>query len=518
MVLYYTATFYQLLCCIVHKQKYHKGEKAILAVDNHLMSTCTYLNNIVQSCLFDELYALPYLPIKDDNIKVISLKADEIINQLPYKLAEFDNIYVSAAHFWFGIYLAESDITFSMFEECNGILSSLEKLRENVRNTSIYQDKYADALGLYDGSSPLTENIYCSDNNDECVLDNPKVIIFNLMEELVKAPNELRTKICSIFTGDLELDWPENATLILTQHFANLNIMDWEEQKDIYRFLIDYFTEPDTKIIFKPHPADIMDYENIFTESEVFRTRIPSELLPFLCRNMPQSIITVSSTAINLIGNLFKRCISFDFLYEQDYPITHGYYLLLKQTAIYADYGYSFYTYGVHELLLDNLNNYSDLPNRKLNHLESLAEFEILPPKKLLFMDDFYSAPDRQCINKVLLNLSPEDIIIFFNSKYLYFFYDITNESLMENLIPIEVKSSKEEQLRTIYAYSKGGVNIMSNTYKKLHCEDCTVYTEMFQDDKLKIKVLEGILKATEERLRFYLSREQELLEKLEEK
>ena len=126
-----------------------------------------------------------------------------------------------------------------------------------------------------------------------------------------------------------------NSCLLLTQHFANLNIISWSQQKEIYSIIIDYFTDNNTQLIIKTHPADVMDYENIFKKALIIRDSLPSELLPFLFKVLPNSIITVSSTAINLIGEFFKDVYKRQFTYLRG---CEGEYIIFLENFILAQH------------------------------------------------------------------------------------------------------------------------------------------------------------------------------------
>ena len=69
--------------------------------------------------------------------------------------------------------------------------------------------------------------------------------------------------------------------------------------------------------------------------------------------------------------------------------------------------------------------------------------------------------------------------------------------------------SKAKEIVGKYYVMSRKGLSNMVEVKKKLKYENSVVYTEMFKDEKLQVKVLEGMLRATEERLKFFLEKEE---------
>lgn len=133
MILYYADTFYQMIICYLIKEKFHKEEKSVLAANSYIIERCLNSKRLYE--LFDEVYGLKYLPVQildDDFIG----SAEEDLSVLPYKMDDFEDKYIAAAHTWIGVYLAEKKQKFNLIEESCGILSKIEKLRSNVKLTS----------------------------------------------------------------------------------------------------------------------------------------------------------------------------------------------------------------------------------------------------------------------------------------------------------------------------------------------------------------------------------------------
>ena len=67
--------------------------------------------------------------------------------------------------------------------------------------------------------------------------------------------------------------------ILLTQHFANLNMMSEEEQIRSYKLLRINVLQ-DVPLIIKKHPDDFLNYRKIFPDAECIKEIFPAELLP----------------------------------------------------------------------------------------------------------------------------------------------------------------------------------------------------------------------------------------------
>ncbi len=519
MILYYADTFYQMIICYLIKEKFHKEEKSVLAANSYIIERCLNSKRLYE--LFDEVYGLKYLPVQildDDFIG----SAEEDLSVLPYKMDDFEDKYIAAAHTWIGVYLAEKKQKFNLIEESCGILSKIEKLRSNVKLTSEQQDNLVEQMGLYDGTSEYIEHIYGSIKNNDEWLNNKKFVPISIQEELEQMPEAELKALLGVFTNEkISVDGNRDASVILTQHFANLGIMSWEEQKQIYSNLLDFFVGKESEVIIKPHPADIMPYEEIFDNVKVIKTIVPSEFLPYIFTQKPNKYLTVSSTAIDTIDTKNSEVIEFDFDYEKNYQVTASYYAALALCNKYVTAGYKMYQFMTFDKVMSNLCEYGvDLTRRKINVIEDVTTLEKRvsdDEKKIIFIDDVGDDFNEYYQN---LNVNKNTILIFINSNRKYSFLNGNRNKSWENMLKaVLVYKQKNEfklEVARLFIYSKENVDGMKNIKKPLVNEDTLLYTEMFDGEENKIKILEGIIKSTEKRLEFYIQREKELSELIE--
>ena len=98
--------------------------------------------------------------------------------------------------------------------------------------------------------------------------------------------------------------WTKAEAILLTQHFANLNMMSEEEQIRSYKLLRVNVLQ-DVPLIIKKHPDDFLNYRKIFPDAECIKEIFPAELLPYVFWHKPTSIYTFDSTSCENLGNHF---------------------------------------------------------------------------------------------------------------------------------------------------------------------------------------------------------------------
>lgn len=511
MILYYVASQYQLLQALVHKNKYHKDCDAVLTGRAIGLSL---INKIKQLNYFVDIIEFPYIRFIDDYKKRIE---KEYLPLLPCAFEKMDKVYLMASQDAFTFYFLDKHIHFSTFEEASGIFTHCDALRNNIRLINVEQDEMLNTHGIYDATNPLIDNIYCDFNSQVEGFFFDKAIDFNIMREL-QSLNDIRNDIINLFVSDID-SFPkseDNSCFLLTQHFANLNIMSWKEQEEIYKVFCDYFLYDYNKIIIKPHPSDNMYYDLLLPNAAMIKEKFPSEFLPFIYSDSPVCVSAVSSTSINLLSPYFNQSICLDNFFERHFHITHKYYTAIIAIKELLENGCTLHTYAADCTLLNALiKKYINYNAECVMHY-NIKELESLDSNSIVFIDDIKALPDDLiALSEDICRIadsSNSKLWLFINSAKQYIFYNYNYKNLWTNISPIEIakKSNANVEIDTIYLYTKGEREKMNVLNKELPNSDAEICASEFQGDKLQIKVLEGILAATEERLRFYIEKADE--------
>lgn len=530
MVLYHVVTYYQLLWVIVYHRTQKKDAKAVILMASSL-ETRLSKEIIIRLREFFEIHFFPYEQIKDHiNTKTI----DELVQKVEsrvielyekhigYDLAEFEEINIAGYHFYFSLLLLNKNIEFNVIEEAAGMLSRHDVLYSIVENLNPFQLKIALYNKLLYADHPLIQKRFCNVN---CQVDNFEGVNlshFDLMLEL-RQNTSLVKLLVEIFIGEFT-KYPnrKDSVLLLTQHFANLKILSFEEQALIYQYIIDYFFEG-KQLIIKPHPDDVMFYSKLFTDSYIIREKFPSELLPFVFEEIPDYVSTVSSTAIYSIASAFDNDIQFSNDTEKNFKLLNRYYVALMIFNRMHKLNY-LQCLNCDRDIIQNLLKYSDISNEnvELIYCNDINELDYDLPILIGDCDGDYFSEEN------LINHAEIKSIMILNCNYRY--NEVSQVQLDSNVvIPISVEKKRikldyfyaDEETEIFYYIStleenRKMVNDIS-LEKTLNYTGVQIKKEKLTESQIELMVTKGILKSTEMRLNFLLEKNKELTEEINE-
>lgn len=512
MVLYSVITTYHLLEALVHKIKFKRKTYSILLISKWLAEKYTHyeqLNKIFPKIvIFDAGKDYDFnnpITALDEYFSNLFIENDISINKIS-EINSFGNEHN------FGVYLACKKLKFNFWEEGNGAFGKIKEFEEHLLKIH-GKDKMncIKELKLIDGKNENVINRYCNvsllSNNDTDRIKN-----FDLQEELNLLDKNDRDLIIKFFVDEriINLIINEKSTLLLTEHLANLNILKWDEQVLMYQLLTDYMVNEN--IIIKPHPDDLMNYEDIFFNSIVLRKPFPAELLPFIWETNPKKIFTISSTSVDGLRKSFKNIFEFNLQYShnKEFYRIHKYYIAIL--LLLNKINKTIYIYGVNDIVLLNLLKIFQLEQVQIFRLNTIDEISNLKRNSILIIDDTMEFNDNLQVCSIL-NRKLNITICFINSQEDYVFYHPSYHDIWENIEIIEIEKRKIRddnvydnlQNEQIYIYSKEYIK-MEKFSKKLKYTGIEITAEMFEDDKKKIKILEAMLRASENRLLYYMN------------
>lgn len=515
MILYYALTTYHIQCCVLHKITVNRDKKAILLLSDIHKNSVAFLQRYKGSGIFDDVVILEESAINAAARKsgenhvpvshVISKACGSLKKILPFKQRDIDEYYLCPDHFPFGWYIIKNKIKYHCFEEGCGVLSDNEFMMSNLKR-NMTQYKIVKKLGC------LSENDYVSEiladkKAQKKGYENDKMTDFSVKGILMSLDESDLKKVFSFFGVKEKIKSNEKLSLILTQHMANLGIMPLDKQHLIYQLFADYFLNA-THIIVKPHPDDIAGrYKDIFTDADVLPFAMPSELLPFIIDKKLSTAIAANSTAVKSLGDFCDRMICFDNRIMSDFEHIHRYFTVIK--------------------LIENLNICKtvdvcadELLFSELAQSEK-ADFTVVVTDKnnlngkLCVVSDL-AFDDEEIINKSITGrlLQTEGTIIFLNENNRCLFFDGENTDVFRKIRPVIIKFTDKNGIavdeEVIHVYSNDE-NIIKNA-EQFNCEKELKYTgvkvninSISKNEAEKIKVLEGVLQATEQRLKEYI-------------
>lgn len=536
MVLYSVITTYQLLESIVHKLNYNKNEKAILMMSQWCASKYPWYKEL--TCFFEKVIIFEghytYSEALEDELNSYFGKLF-LENQI--EINNFNQIHLLGAEHAFGAYIFANQINNYFWEEGAGALSKKDSMLELFEKAHGYEKaNYQINSHLGDGETDFVIKRYYNRYFQFKDIDGDNLEHFDIAEELEKTDVKDREQLLEIFYGSEKIDSDHEYALLLTECFANLSIMSWEEQLLSYKYLVDFFLF-DYKLLVKPHPDDLMYYELEFSECEVIRKKFPAELLPFIFLNKPSVVATSSSTSIYGLRRQFENVLEFDFEFSHKkmFNRLNKYYIALAFADMYVKKGYKLGLLGVNTPIVDNFYSYNKIgTNDYLDCKDDTLSLEKKSENYVWIIDEIKKSDmNLGLISQRLEMLDEKDIVIFINSNEDFLFYDYNHKdcwldiNLIEvNTSPIDIKGDKisfagpsliERKEEQIYWYSKGVKNNMFKMKRELPNVGITVEGKTPNLQNMQKRILEGMLEATEKRLLYYIEHEKELKAELEE-
>ncbi len=538
MVLYSVITTYHLLEAIVHKNRCNESEKGVLFISDWLIKKYPWYLDL---CVFFEKVIVFRAGYQyDKNVREnLNTYFNGLFQKEGIDVAEIEELHVFGAEHAFGAYVFENEYKTCYWEEGAGALSKKDSMLEIFQKVhGPEKAKYQYEMHLGDGEQPFVEKRFYNKYFQLSEVEGDNLVHFDLAEELEQLNEKSRSKIIELFYGDDKIKVDMNSALLLTEHFANLAAMTWQEQAYLYRYLVDYFLQ-DYSILVKPHPDDVMPYEYMFENCKVIRKTFPAELLPFIFERKPVVVATSSSTSIYGMRSRFDKVLEFNFKFshEKQFYNLNRYFVALSCADEYVKKGWRLNLIGVNPVMVDNFTRFCGLCTEKYTDFGANIENVKGGAKgKNIWLVDEIDNPhgNAEKVSQWLNRLSGNDIVFFLNSDESFCFYDYNMKRIWKSISPIEIKTKglpemdnsvslggpqiNEDKSEMIYVYQKGGKFMLFGLKKELPNVGVSVEAQGFDCDKYQVKILEGMLEATEKRLLYYIEREKELLDELKEK
>lgn len=508
MVIYHVITSFHLLSCLIHKFYFHKEEAAILVIPDFMQDKIEIdrFDELIKKNVFEQVVIFPYRELGQDyeQVKKNAIDTfDEIFSGV--KLGG-QKIYVYGAHFYFTLGLVTHHIKYDVFEEASGAYTHQNILLDAVRNSNPVMEEICSRFNTLSYDNEWIEKVWIDYNAQEGDFKQNKTVHYDIMECFQKIDHAEKEVLYSFFRVP-QVSVDKKAVLLLTQHFMNLEIMTYDEQAELYKTYADSFLY-DQEIYIKPHPDDFMDYENYLKNCKVIKERFPIELLGLSKSPALSTLATVYSTAVYTIGKLFENVICLDMNYRETYKFFYQYYMGIKIIEqLFADdqcwicQGVGIDFKAMQEMLKCRCNlriEINDVRNAELSG------------KKIYLIGNCSGTDEQEIVAELLQHIGVKDIVIFLNLDEGGLGW-IRERKLLKNVVPIVGRINTRDydiwnqMERVIYIYvedEKRRQEIKSmSMHDEFHNLETVLDVEPIDEKQIRIKVLEGILRATEERL-----------------
>lgn len=510
MIIYHAVTTYHILKCAIHKLLFHRDEEAVILLPGFIVRIPDGLRR-TKKAIFDEAIYFDWdrrmLPENEDN-------KEHYINYIDKKLKtalgnnfrdKVNEINVCRAEYFFGIYLCDRNYKFRWFEEADGRFSDPQPIINNDLNWAL-RGKLAREYGLYTGSNDCVTKKYINFDAQIEPVDDPLAEDFNVNDLLSQLDKKSQKALLDFFGVPDDIYFEQPSALFLTQHFANLRMLSYEEHALCYQLTADFFLEG-YNIYYKWHPSDCMPYTDFMNDAKMISGDFPSELLSLVIDKKIDVSASVSSTGVYNLRNISNRILTFTEDYLQSFMQNHIYYFFARLAKTLPEHRIA--SVGLNRSQLLNMLDFGvDMIDPEADFINDLSE---APSEK----NTLYLIGDSETITED----AAEKLFVDANENDVFVFPDQENESRFIRLLhrfPLVVKEiniaaenseeldgvvsvnrvfvfTKNDKLRKVVEQMKY-VKLLLNTGARTFVEDK-------QDKDARIAALEGMLKATEDAL-----------------
>ncbi len=519
-MIYYALTTYHVLCCVLHKMAVAPHEKAVLLLSNIHKNSVAYVSRYRDSGIFDRVVLLDelsvlghqkYLERKKLPTKLIlsncCRRMETVLKEEGISLKK-EELYLCPDHFLFGWYVIHNRMPYHCFEEGSGVLSDREFALNNMkRNRTQYQLCFS--LGCF-GDNHYAVEVLADRGKQKPGYENEKMTDFSVDHILAAMEPQERERVLRFFGGEEKIQLRENSSLLLTQHMANLGLMSLEDQHRLYTLFADYLFAPGSQLVIKPHPDDIAGtYRAVFGETvTILPFAMPSELMKYCLEGRFQKAAAAYSTSVRSMSYIADETLCFDNRILKDWkyiPLYDAAVRFLQAVGIT-----SAITNGDEGLMqeLSCMNGKEiefQLQQELLKEQENFTKWE----EAVVFSDLTEEEPlERAAKTAAFLQKTRAKVVIFCQEKNEYPFFDGENRDVFRWVRPITLRAGGK--VREIYIYTKE--QAIMETAEKFQQKKELPYTGVTIEmsgiavsEQEKIRVLEGVLAATEKRLNSYI-------------
>ena len=504
MVVYYTTTYYHVLCAIIHRILYEPDSQAVILVSDSRVEHEKLCERLEKSGIFNKVIyyedrlivsnasrRFKHLPFKFNMKRILKDMYKEVEKITPFEINTENKYYLMSDFRPLGLYLIKNKINYYYFEDACGVLSRKHLLMNALK--SKWTNKVIEVFNL-NGENELVINRYADKLAQEEGFEDEKLIDFSVKKLVYKLKQEDKNKILEIFNIRKIPNDNRKKALILTQPFIQRNKISFDNQKEMYELLMDYFCR-DMDIYIKPHPLDKLSaYSKWFPDAKILDGQMPSELLNVIVEDKFDVGISVSSTAIFSLDEFIKSIIILDSDAENRILNINKYYAISKILENIDIKENDVYLKNVNQKILENMIKYNTNIKKLSQFFEYGEEDNFEYKEKEIYICD--KIEDNSFVEK----LDDEDVLILLNYTNLY--KDDKNfiskyQDYSRN-IRLTIEESKKQEDILVYTKSKEKLKKLDNLdvqNELIHSNlNLKINSYTFMSEEMKDKVI-NILK-----------------------
>lgn len=520
-MIYYALTTYHVLCCVLHRLSFlPKEEESVLVLSDIHRNSVAFLNRYRESGIFSRIVLLPessvmatakYLERKKMPTGFIYKKCcrdmGALLKNERLSLAGQD-LALCPDHFPFGWYVRRHRYPYHCMEEGCGVLSDRAFALSNMQRNKT-QAKLFTRLGCF-GDNDCAIELLGDRDHQQPGYNDPRLTDFSVAKLLKALPAGTLQKVLAFFGVEETFSLAPHSVLLLTQHLANLGLMPLPDQHRFYTLFADLLL-PKGPLMIKPHPDDIAGtYHAAFhTPVQVLPFAMPSELLPYCVKGTFSLAAAAYSTSVRTLSNVAQDTLCFD-----DRILKNWRYL--PQYAAAARF---LKAAGITRAVTDGdegvLSQVCRLQgaHTTITRDENLAGNSALPANStqlgdvVIFSDLNETRTPKQTAE--FLRRHPVRCAIFLQETEQHAYFDGENRDIFPYVRPIPLQIGDEQKGITVVSKEAILMKTAENLIETIELPHTGVTIELqgiARAERDKIRVLEGVLAATEKRLNDYIA------------
>ena len=514
-MIYYALTTYHILCCVLHKMTVHPQENAVLLLSDIHKNSTAFAKHYQSAGIFHKVVLLEELSVLERQrylerkkmppsfiLSACCRQMERCLKKAGVHVKREKDLYVCPDHFPFGWYVIRNKLSYHCFEEGSGVLSNRDFALENMKRNKTQYHLYF-SLGCF-GENRYACEILADAEKQRPGYTHSKMTDFSVDRILEEMSEAKRQQVLLFFGVNEKITLSENSALLLTQHMANLGLMTLEEQHLLYTLFADYLFAPDSQLVVKPHPDDIAGmYRRIFQgKAKILPFAMPSELIRYCISGCFQKAAAAYSTSVRSMCSIAGQTLCFDNRILKDWRYMPQYDCAVR---FLQSIGIQVADTDGDELLLQAFAHMLTSPI-VFSHSDSIFDSSA---EAVVFSDLNEQNPIQHAEETAaFLRCTVARVVVFCQEKEDYAFFDGQNKSLFRYIRPITLYGNGEMRHITIFTKEQAIMKAAEQFATKKELPYTGVTVEMRgigASEAEKIRVLEGVLAATEKRLNSYI-------------
>ena len=315
---------------------------------------------------------------------------------------------------------------------------------------------------------------------------------------------------------DKKISIGQDDALILTQCFYDEGRLTYQEHLELYKTMADYIFSG-RHLWVKRSKEDFTDYGQVLGAAQLADRKTPLARIPELLKGKGGCCAYFAGDGKQLEKSGMKNSFA-DFVRLEE-SFLQSWQKAAQYAAVLALLQKAYTRLPKLELAGIDENFLKVMAAKRFSLedlvMEKLEDFAEIASGTAWLIDAEYCQLDRESLKNAISSQPSDTMIILLQSEGLDLLYDRKTKNVDASLMPlpliIESRDGVDKRTENIYIVSNNeehrkAVNTLDMNMENKHLQE-TVKSQSMDEKDIRIKALEGILEATENRLLYYIDK-----------